>query len=300
MIFSHLSPEYTNRKPNGALLYSEEIVKFFIPNIKTDRNWVTINLAGHAFDHSIVFIHNNLTPELYEWLAEFNDLILVCSQPETMEKVKQWGYTIYVPLSIPVKEVEKYRVEKKTKVKAYAGRAGKYASRNARNCDRLEDMPHEELLKAMADYQFIYAVGRTALEAKVLGCRILRYDPRFPDTSRWQVIDSMEAVKILQEELDRAEREIMGGTKAGARKTAITNKLKHGEDFYKRIGAMGGKKGGMKGFALNPELAKIAGAKGGKISKRGKAKKNKREELDVLKNLSETKIKTNYIVGDEE
>lgn len=281
MIFSHLSPEYTNTKPNGALLYSEEIVKYFIPNIKTDRNWVTINLAGHAFDHSIVFIHNNLTPELYEWLKDYDDLILVCSQPETMEAVKEYGHPIYVPLSVPVEEVKKYRVEKKTKVKAYAGRVGKYASKNARNCDRLEDLSHEELLKRMAEYSFIYAVGRTAIEARILGCIILRYDPRYPDPSIWQVIDSMDAVKILQEELDKAEREIqMSGTKEGAKKTALKNKLLHGEDYYARIGSMGGKAGNpaTKGFASNPELARIAGAKGGRKSKRGKSKKHENKE----------------------
>lgn len=282
-IFSHESPEYTNTKPNGALLYSQEIVKYFIPNIKTDRNWVTINLAGYCYDHSIVFIHNNLTPELYEWLKDFDDLILVCSQPETMEKVKDYGYPIYVPLSIPVEEVKKYTT-KKTKSRAYAGRAGKYASRNARNCDRLEDLPHEELLEKMAEYYSVYAVGRTALEAKVLGCRIVPYDPRYPDISRWQVIDSMEAVEILQRELNKAEEQ-MAGTKEGGKKASIVIKEKHGEDFYKRIGSKGGKSGdhSKSGFASNPELAREAGRKGGKKSRRGKSKKNS-EETRVQEN----------------
>lgn len=43
-------------------------------------------------------------------------------------------------------------------------------------------------------------------------------------------------------------------------------------DYYKKIGAIGGKNGHTGGFAANPELAKIAGAKGGKKSKRGKTK----------------------------
>lgn len=64
----------------------------------------------------------------------------------------------------------------------------------------------------------------------------------------------------------------MGGTKLGGLKARDTNLKRNGKDFYKRIGAMGGKVGGMKGFALNHELAKRAGRKGGKISKRGKAK----------------------------
>ena len=69
----------------------------------------------------------------------------------------------------------------------------------------------------------------------------------------------------------------MGGTKAGGLKAKETNLKRNGKDFYKRIGALGGKVGGMKGFALNPELAKRAGRKGGKISKRGKAKHENHE-----------------------
>lgn len=65
----------------------------------------------------------------------------------------------------------------------------------------------------------------------------------------------------------------MSGTKVGGLKASVTNKEKHGEDFYQRIGRKGGKKCGIKkGFALNPMLASIAGRKGGSISKRGKAK----------------------------
>lgn len=65
----------------------------------------------------------------------------------------------------------------------------------------------------------------------------------------------------------------MSGTKVGGLKASVTNKEKHGEDFYQRIGQKGGKKCGIKkGFALNPKLASIAGRKGWSISKRGKAK----------------------------
>jgi general stress protein YciG len=62
----------------------------------------------------------------------------------------------------------------------------------------------------------------------------------------------------------------MAGTKAGGEKAAATNKAKYGKAFYAMIGAKGGKKTGMKGFALNRDLARAAGAKGGKISRRGR------------------------------
>lgn len=65
----------------------------------------------------------------------------------------------------------------------------------------------------------------------------------------------------------------MAGTTAGGAKAAATNKNKYGKDFYARIGAMGGKMGHTGGFYANRELARKAGAKGGRISRRGVTKK---------------------------
>lgn len=65
----------------------------------------------------------------------------------------------------------------------------------------------------------------------------------------------------------------MAGTKSGGLKAAATNKRVHGEDFYAKIGGKGGRNGNTGGFAANRELARIAGAKGGRISKRGPTKK---------------------------
>lgn len=62
----------------------------------------------------------------------------------------------------------------------------------------------------------------------------------------------------------------MAGTKAGGMKAAATNKAKHGSDFYAKIGQKGGMNGHTGGFAANPDLARIAGAKGGRISRRTK------------------------------
>ncbi len=54
------------------------------------------------------------------------------------------------------------------------------------------------------------------------------------------------------------------------KRAAITNKMRHGDDFYARIGALGGNLGHTGGFAANRELAREAGRKGGLISKRTK------------------------------
>ena len=64
----------------------------------------------------------------------------------------------------------------------------------------------------------------------------------------------------------------MPGTRAGGLKAAATNKELYGDDFYRKAGARGGRVCCPKGFALNPALAKEAGRKGGKISRRGKKK----------------------------
>lgn len=81
----------------------------------------------------------------------------------------------------------------------------------------------------------------------------------------------------------------MSGIKAGAAKAAITNRLKHGKDFYQRIGRKGGQNGHTGGFAANPELARIAGAKGGRISRRRKKSKKDielEEDLKFIKHIS--------------
>lgn len=57
----------------------------------------------------------------------------------------------------------------------------------------------------------------------------------------------------------------MSGTLEGGRAAAKTIKEKHGEDFYKRIGAMPHKRG--EGFK-NRERARTAGALGGRKSRR--------------------------------
>lgn len=60
----------------------------------------------------------------------------------------------------------------------------------------------------------------------------------------------------------------MSGTVAGGLKTKKTIIERHGSDWYKKIGKIGGKACVPKGFAANPELAKRAGSIGGKRSSR--------------------------------
>lgn len=65
----------------------------------------------------------------------------------------------------------------------------------------------------------------------------------------------------------------MAGTKEGGKKAAITNLQKYGKDFYRNNGRKGGQSGHTGGFYGNSDFAREMGAIGGRISKRGKAKK---------------------------
>lgn len=212
MIIDHTHPLYHEKwakigvnRFNGAYYYSKEIVSNIAPIVTTTRNWMTINIPGLGLNHSIVFVHNNQHPEHYDWLRQYRDLVIVCGVPETVEKMKHLGKAIYLPLSVDVEEVLQYKCEK-TKNAAFAGRPPKRSGIVLPdNVDILEGMPREYLLKEMAQYKTIYAVGRTAIEAKVLGCRLRKYDPRYPNTSLWKVLDNKDAAKKLQKMLDEID-----------------------------------------------------------------------------------------------
>lgn len=70
----------------------------------------------------------------------------------------------------------------------------------------------------------------------------------------------------------------MVGTISGGKKAAQTNIEKYGDDFYSNIGRKGGQNGHTGGFASNRALAMVAGAKGGRRSKRGPGLQKKLDE----------------------
>lgn len=218
MIIDHNHPLYKAKrntmsrdgKYNGAYYYSREIVKNIIPRVKTDRNWITIRLPEMTVhpDHSIIFIHNNKNPNYYSYLRNYHDCILVCSLKSTAENLRFFGKTIVLPLSVDVKQVEKYRVKEKTLDKAYAGRKLKlsyFNNRVPKGVDILSGMPQSQLLREMAKYKTIYASGRTAIQAKILGCEVLPHESNFPDSFVWKVLDNREAAKMLQKMLDEID-----------------------------------------------------------------------------------------------
>lgn len=213
LIISHELPEYSRTFPlmakqNGAYYYSREIVENIIPNVETDRSWVTINIPGKAASHSIVFIHNNKNPALYDHLRDYKDKVLVCGVPETCEKVAHLGRPIYLPLSVDIEYVEKFRAKEKLYNYAFVGRPSKREGiKFPKGTIFLEGMERTRLLTEMAKAKNVFAVGRCAIEARILDCRVLPYDERFPDPELWQVLDNREAAKILQTKLDLIDKE---------------------------------------------------------------------------------------------
>lgn len=75
----------------------------------------------------------------------------------------------------------------------------------------------------------------------------------------------------------------MAGTIEGGKRAAATNKQRYGLNFYPDIGRKGGKISRGGGFAMSSELAKAAGRKGGKASRRLKnGGQSKPEKFEVV------------------
>lgn len=216
MIINHEHPKFQavwnkttkkriDNKWNGGYFYSKEICENIIPKVKTDRNWITVNIQDIGCNHSIFFVHNNLRMDYYDHLRKYDDLIMVCGIPETCNKVKEIGIPVYLPLNVDVMYVKSFQ-HPKTKKVAFTGRAVKRKDLILPDgIDYIENLDRESFLNEMASYEKIYAVGRIAIEAKVLGCEILPYDTRFPDPDIWQVVDNSEAAQMLQVMVNRYE-----------------------------------------------------------------------------------------------
>lgn len=200
-----------NGKHNGAYYYAKEIEENIIPLIKTDYNWVTIHVPGEYVDHSIIFIHSNVDFEKYKELANHKDLILVSSNYDTAKYMERFGKSIFLPLSVDVEYVRKFSVAKKTEELCYAGNMWPFKRADLKKYVPSEahcfiNVPRDELLAELAKYKVCYAIGRTAIEAKILGCEIKVCDSRYPDPNFWQVLDNKEAALILQSLLDGIDK----------------------------------------------------------------------------------------------
>ena len=216
-IFSHLSKEYKALgigHGNGAYYYSKELLENIVPHIKTKRSWVLINVEKQCVDNAIVFIHNNKNPERYYWLEPYKNLILVCSQPKTLKAMIEMFpkfHCIYIPLSIDTEYVKQFRAKRKTKDTAYFGRLEKCPETILENekIDKIYgDEPREKLLKKVAKYNNVYAIGRCALEVKCLGGKVITHDGEYEGVD-FALLDNKEVIPELQRlinEIDGIEK----------------------------------------------------------------------------------------------
>ena len=197
---------------NGAYYYAKELEENIVPLVKTDRNWDLLGMKFTAhYAHSIVFIHHNLSfDKTYRFLKKFDDQLLVVSSWKTYAAAQDAGFSvIFVPLSIDVDYVQKFSTPK-TKDACYAGNRWKFKEKDLAkfvpesvDCPEA-DLPREELLKFIAPYKKCYAIGRCALEARALGCEIMKCDSRY-EPEDFPLLDNRDAAKILQEELDKID-----------------------------------------------------------------------------------------------
>lgn len=209
IFIDHTHPVYVSARSNlrecdrwnGAYYYSKEIVRGIVPNVETDRPWVTVNVFGKCRDRSIVFIHNHWHPKIYEWLRAYDDLVLVCSRRSTMRLYGYIGRTVFLPLSIDVAEVRSH-MRPKDRHTCAVGRMERIGAHGfPQGTDIITGMPREMLLDELARYRYAYATDRCCIEAKALGCTVLPFDPEV-DVDGLEVVDTLEAAEMLQGVLD--------------------------------------------------------------------------------------------------
>lgn len=84
----------------------------------------------------------------------------------------------------------------------------------------------------------------------------------------------------------------MSGTSAGGQAARDRNRKLYGDDYYARIGSIGGKKGHTGGFSSNAvgkdgltgrQRARIAGSKGGKKSQRVWTPEQRRIHAEIVR-----------------
>lgn len=207
-----LQKSMPNGRYNGAYYYSREIVKNIIPYVRTYRNWDTLGMrAVGSESNSIVFIHHNVDPgKNYAWLRRHRNVVIVVSNKAVYKWAKVVGHkVIFLPLSVDVEYVKQFKTPK-TKNACYAGNRWKFKAEDIEKYvpDGTDFPPknieREELLKFMAPYRKCYAIGRCAIEARVLGCEVLKCDHRY-EPEDFPILDNRDAAKILQEELDKVD-----------------------------------------------------------------------------------------------
>lgn len=213
--FSAARNRLVHGKFNGAYFYAKEIEENIIPLVKTDRPWDLLGKRSTgSFDNAIVFLHNNADHErIYGgWLGKnYKNQVFVVNQPCTKRYVESLGLPcLYLPVSVDLSYVRKFCTKKTKKVCHVGNRWGwrradieKYVPKDVDFAPW--DMERDDLLRFMAQYEYVYAVSRCAVEAKALGCKVLKCHSEL-DPDDFPMLDNKDAALILQKLLDDYEK----------------------------------------------------------------------------------------------
>jgi hypothetical protein len=211
------TPEYIELRKNmsgrfnGAYYYAKEFEDNIIPKVKTTRPWVLINMKDFCEDHAIVLIHDNHNPRgTYAWLRDYQDLIFICSTPTTfhdMQREKN-GMAIYLPMSVDVDKVLSYaegynEIEEPTAY--YGNRWGIYKDELnvmlPEDCHIIDGVERSEALRDLSHYKTVWAIGRCAIEAKILGCDVKEIPYRYFKGPATDILDNRFAWNNLNEQI---------------------------------------------------------------------------------------------------
>ena len=70
--------------------------------------------------------------------------------------------------------------------------------------DKIYGKDREENLKLLSKYKTVYAIGRCALEAKCLKCKVISHKGEYENTE-FNLLDNKDVVPILQRHLDEID-----------------------------------------------------------------------------------------------
>ena len=115
-------------------------------------------------------------------------------------------HSIFIPLSIDTEYVSKFKAKRKTKEICYFGRQEKCPESIMKNdkIDKIYGNNREDLLKQVAKYKSCYAIGRCALEAKCLGCKVIPHEGEYEDVE-FPLYDNKEIISELQRLLNEID-----------------------------------------------------------------------------------------------
>lgn len=196
-------------KYNGLYYYSQTFEKYIVPKVNTDRPWHLIGLKSCGGENNmIVLVHDNLHPDkVYSYLRKYTNTVCICNTRDSAEAVSKYSYSIFLPTCVEIEEVRQFgKGVKKDQDACFAGNPWPALRDEIEQfvppwVHRFGPMPREQFLPILAHYKNVYAIGVTAVEARALGCNILKRRAKF-EPEDFPLFDCKDAVKCIEHALD--------------------------------------------------------------------------------------------------